>query len=126
MHPRTAAVAATRALETAGKAILVAGSALVLALALVAVVGPTELMISIGSGALTCAAFATGGAVVVMPAALVLLGRRIDVFSFPPPAPLARAWSGVVGWGNWVTRHAVYAGFVATALLADCGPGVRR
>jgi RND superfamily putative drug exporter len=87
-------------------------------LALVALIGPTQLMVSVGAGALTCAAFATGGAVVVMPAALVLLGRRIDAFSFPAPAPLVRLWSGLVSGGNWITRHAVYSGFAATVLLA--------
>jgi RND superfamily putative drug exporter len=117
-HPRDAATAAIRDLETTGKAVLVGGTVLVLALGLVAIVGPTELMVSVGTGVLACAAFATGGAVVVMPAALVLLGRRIDAFSFPAPASLARAWSRLVTGGNWVTRHAVYAGFAATALLA--------
>ena len=34
------------------------------------------------------------------------------------PAPSARAWSNLLDGGNWVTRHAVYAGFAATALLA--------
>ncbi|HTX30376.1 MAG TPA: MMPL family transporter [Solirubrobacteraceae bacterium] len=114
---RTAVTAALRELRSTGRAVLVAGSAVVLALALVAIIGPTQLMVSVGTGALTCAAFATGGAVVVMPAALVLLGRRMDAFSFPAPAPLARAWSKLVDGGNWVTRHAVYAGFVATVLL---------
>jgi putative drug exporter of the RND superfamily len=118
MHPRTAATAAVRELESTGKAVLVAGTAIILALALVAVIGPTQLMVSVGTGALTCAAFATGGAAVVMPAALVLLGRRIDAFSFPAPAPLVRLWSAIVEGGNRVVRHAVYAGFVATVLLA--------
>jgi putative drug exporter of the RND superfamily len=112
------AAAAVRELETTGKAVLVAGTALIVALAVVAIIGPTQLMVSVGTGALTCAAFATGGAVVVMPAALVLLGRRIEAFSFPAPAPLQRLWSGVVAGGNRVVRHAVYAGFAATALLA--------
>jgi putative drug exporter of the RND superfamily len=118
MHPRTAATAAIRELESTGRAVLVAGTALVLALALVAIIGPAALMVSVGTGALTCGLFATGGAVVVMPAGLVLLGRRIDAWSFPAPAPFQRAWSALVGGGNWVTRHAVYAGFAATALLA--------
>lgn len=117
-HPRDATTAAIRELATTGKAVLVGGTALILALALVAVIGPTQLMVSVGTGALTCAAFTTGGAVVVMPAALVLLGRRIDAFSFPTPAALARGWSRLADGGNWVTRHAVYAGFAATALLA--------
>ena len=118
MHPRDAATAAIRELETTGRAVLVGGTALVVALALVALVGPSELMVSLGTGMLTCATFATGGAVVVMPAALVLLGRRVDAFSFPAPAPLARIWSGLLDGGNWVTRRAVYAGFAATVLLA--------
>ncbi len=117
-HPRDAVTAAVRGLETTGKAVLVAGTALVIGLALVAVVGPTQLMVSVGTGALTCALFATGGAVVVMPAALVLLGRKIDWLSFPAPAFLQRAWSRLVGAGNWVTRYAVWTGAVATALLA--------
>ena len=72
--------------------------AIALSLALVAVIGPTQLMVSLGTGMLACALFATGGAVVVMPAALVLLGRRIDFLRFPAPAPLARAWSRLRGW----------------------------
>ena len=116
--PRGAVTAAVRELGTTGRAVLVAGTALVVALALVAVVGPTQLMISLGAGMLACAAFATGGAVVVMPAALVLLGRRIDRFSFAAPAPLTHAWTRLASAGNWVTRHAVLAGFAATALLA--------
>jgi len=117
-QPRDAVTAATAELRTTGRAVLVGGGALVLALAIVAIIGPTQLMVSLGTGMLTCAAFATGGAVVVMPAALVLLGRRIDAYSFPAPAPLARAWSALLDGGNRVTRHAVYAGFAATALLA--------
>ena len=115
---RDAAAAAARELQTTGRAVLVAGTALIVALAVVAIIGPTQLMVSVGAGALTCAAFATGGAVVVMPAALVLLGRRIEAFSWPAPVPLQRLWSGVVDGGNRVVRHAVYAGFAATALLA--------
>ncbi|HUA49886.1 MAG TPA: MMPL family transporter [Solirubrobacteraceae bacterium] len=117
-HPRDAVTAATADLETMGKAVLIGGTALVLALAIAAVIGPTQLMVSLGTGMLVCAAFATGSAVVVMPAALVLLGRRIDAYSFPAPAPLVRAWSSIVDGGNQVARHAVYAGFAATALLA--------
>jgi putative drug exporter of the RND superfamily len=117
-HPRDAVTAATRELETTGRAVLVAGTAIIVAVGLVAVVGPTQLLVSVGAGMLTCAMFATGGAVVVMPAALVLLGRRIDWLSFPAPALLARAWSRLVDGGNWVTRRAVYTGFAATVILA--------
>ncbi len=117
-HPRRPAEAALRDLETTGRAVLVAGTGLIVALALVAVIGPAQLMVSVGTGVLTCAAFAVGGSVVVMPAVLVLLGHRIEWASFPAPAQLRRMWAALVGAGNRVTRHAVYAGFAATAVLA--------
>ena len=107
-----------RELDTTGKAVLVGGTGLIIALGLVAIIGPMELMVSVGTAALTCAMFATGGAVVVMPAALVLFGRHINAFSFPAPRFLQNIWSGLLSGGNWVTRHALYAGFAATALLA--------
>jgi putative drug exporter of the RND superfamily len=116
--PKAYADVAAFQLQTTGRAVLIGGSGLVLALALVAIVGPTDLIVSVGTAALTSAAFATGGAVVVMPAALVLFGRHIDALTFPAPRFLQRAWASLVGGGNWVTRHAVYAGFAATVLLA--------
>ncbi len=118
IHSRDVMTAAITDLETTGRAVLVGGTTLVLALALVAVVGPTQLMVSLGTGALTCAAFAIGGAVVVMPAAIVLLGRRIHFLRFPAPRFMERAWSKLLDGGNWITRHAIYAGFAATAILA--------
>jgi RND superfamily putative drug exporter len=116
--PRDAATAAIRELESTGKAVLVGGTAVIVALGLAAVVGPTQLLVSVGTGMVACAAFATGGAVVVMPAALVLLGRRIDAFSFGAPRPLAWAWSKLENGGRLVTRYAAFAGLAATALLA--------
>ncbi len=110
--------AAAYQLQTTGRAVLIGGSGLVLALGLVAIVGPTDLMVSVGTAALTSAAFATGAAVVVMPAALVLFGRHIDALTFPAPRLLSRAWTSLVAGGNWVTRHAVFAGFAATVVLA--------
>ena len=118
VHHMDAVEAAVAELQTTGRAVLVGGSAVVLGLALVAVVGPTQLMVSLGAGMLTCAMFAIGGAVVVMPAALVLLGRRVEAFSFDAPAPLARTWSRLVNEGNRVAQRPVFAGFFATLLLA--------
>ncbi|HUE26164.1 MAG TPA: MMPL family transporter, partial [Solirubrobacteraceae bacterium] len=84
-HPGTTAIAALRGLETTARAVLIAATAIIVALALVAIIGPTQLLVSVGTGTVTGAAFATVGAVVVMPAAFVLLGRRIDALSFPAP-----------------------------------------
>lgn len=119
-HHMDAAQAAVSELETTGRAVLVGGSAVVLGLALVALVGPTQLMVSLGAGMLTSAMFAIGGAVVVMPAALVLLGRRIEAFSFGAPGPVARAWSRLAGESSRVTRRPAFAGFFATLVLAVC------
>jgi putative drug exporter of the RND superfamily len=117
-HHMDAVHAATGELETTGRAVLIGGSAVVLGLAIVAVIGPTQLMVSLGTGMLTCAMFAIGGAVVVMPAALVLLGRRVEAFSFDAPAPLAGAWSRLVDAGTQLVRRPVFSGFFATLLLA--------
>ncbi len=115
--PRDAATAAMLDLAGTGRAVLVAGTALIVVLVLAAVVGPTQLIESVGIGAVLGAAFGTGGAVVVMPAALVLLGRRIDAFARPAPEFATRAWSRMLDGGNWVTRHAVGAGAAATLVL---------
>ena len=117
-HPPDAATAAIHELQTTGRTVLIAGTGIAVSLAIVAVIGPTQLMVSLGTGMLACALFATGGAVVVMPAALVLLGHRIDLMRFAAPGPLARAWSRLLGGGSWVTRHAVAVGGGATVLLA--------
>ena len=66
---------------------------------------------------LLCSALATGAAVAVMPAALMLLGTRMDAFAFPAPRFLARGWDWLVGRGRWVTRWAVMSGAIATAAL---------
>jgi X-X-X-Leu-X-X-Gly heptad repeat protein len=97
--------------------VLIAAAAIIVALALVAIIGPTQLLVSVGTGTLTGAAFATVGAGVVMPAAFVLLGRRIDAFGFPGPTFGTRVWEGLVSEGNWVVRNAVYAGLAATVVL---------
>jgi X-X-X-Leu-X-X-Gly heptad repeat protein len=117
-HPRDAASAALDDLQTTGRAVLVGGTAIALALVLVALIGPMELMVSLGTGMLTCALFAIGGTVVVMPAALVLLGRRIEWLRFPAPGFLTRGWDRLVDEERRVTRFAVFSGAFATLALA--------
>ncbi len=116
-EPRAASLAATAAVATAGRAVLFSGTAIIVALVLATAIAPTPILMSLGIGVLLCSALATGAAVVVLPAVLVLLGRRIDAFSFPAPRVLARSWDWLVGRGRWVTRWAVLAGAVATAAL---------
>ena len=114
---RQEGMAAAGVVTTAGRAVLLSGTALIVALILATAIAPTPILTSIGIGVLLCSALATGAAVVVMPAVLTLLGPRIDAFSFPAPRFLARGWDWLVGRGRWVTRWAVPAGAIATAAL---------
>lgn len=116
-------LAATEAVSTTGRAVLFAGTGLVLALLLASAIAPTEILVSLGVGVLICSLLAIGGAVVVMPAALVLFGDRMARPSFGAPAGLARDWDRLVGAGAWVRHNAAIAGALATAaLLALAAP----
>lgn len=115
--PRDAALAASSAVASAGRAVLVAGTAMIVALVLAVAIAPTTILMSLGIGVLLCSMLATGAAVVVLPAVLTILGRRVFAFSFPAPRFLARGWDWLVDRGRWVTRWAVVAGAVATAAL---------
>jgi RND superfamily putative drug exporter len=112
------ALAASRAVETSGRAVLIGGTALVVALALAPLIAPNTIVISLGIGMTLCAALAIGGAVVVMPAVLIILAHRLEAFSFSPPAVVRRPWSALADHGGgWVIRSAIVAGALATALL---------
>ena len=112
------AIASSRAVETSGRAVLIGGTALVVTLALAPLIGPDTILISLGIGATLCAALAIGGAVVVMPAVMTILGRRLQAFSFSFPAFVMAPWNALANrGGGWVIRNAIGAGAVATALL---------
>jgi X-X-X-Leu-X-X-Gly heptad repeat protein len=113
------ALAASRAVATAGRAVLIGGTALVVTLAMAPLIGPDTILISLGIGATLCAALAIGGAVVVMPAMMTILGRRLQAFSFAFPTFLMAPWNALANrGGGWVIRNAVVAGALATAILA--------
>ncbi len=113
------ALAASRAVETAGRAVLIGGTALVVSLALAPLLGPDTILISLGIGATLCAALAIGGAVVVMPALMTILGHRLEAFSFGVPGFLLAPWNALANrGGGWVLRNAIGVGAVATAVLA--------
>jgi RND superfamily putative drug exporter len=105
------------AVASAGRAVLISGTAMAVALVLAVAIAPTSILMSLGIGVLLCSLLATGAAVVVLPAALTILGRRVFAFSFPAPNFLSRGWDWLVGRGRWVTRWAVAAGALATAAL---------
>lgn len=109
--------AADAAVATTGRAVLFAGTGLIVALALATALVPTKILTSLGIGVLLCSALAVGGAVVVMPAALVLFGRRLTGPPLVAASALARDWDRLVGAGAWVRVNAILAGALATAVL---------
>ena len=112
-----AAAAASEAVQTTGRAILIGGTAMVVGDVVASTVGPTEVLTSLFVNSTLCATLAIGAAVVVMPAALVLLGDRTQALSFGAPAALTRAWDRLAGGERVVMRGAVWIGALATALL---------
>jgi X-X-X-Leu-X-X-Gly heptad repeat protein len=109
--------ATATAVATAGRTVLFGGTALAACLVLSSFIAPTKIITSLGIGAVLCALVAIGGAVVVLPACLVLLGHCVDAGRFGLPTFLDRTWERMIDAGSFVTRHAVYVGAVATAVL---------
>jgi putative drug exporter of the RND superfamily len=120
---RESVVAASASIASTGRAVLIAGTGVFLSLLIASVVGPTENLHSVGTGATVNALLATGAAVVVMPAVLVLAGRRLFAWSFGAPRLLAGPWNRLLGAEGLVLRRAVVFGAAATlALLALAVP----
>ena len=112
-----AAHAAAAAVETSGRALLIGGTALVASLLVSDLIGPTKVLTSLGFTATICGFLAIGIAIVVMPAALSLLGDRAQAFSFGIPGFVGRPWSALTGKDRSVVAHAVPMGALATGLL---------
>lgn len=112
-----AAHAASASVQTTGRAVLYAGTALTLSLLLATAIAPTVILTSLGIGALLCTLVSVGGAIAVLPAVLVLAGHHLDVWSLPRAGFLSRRWAGLVGAGDAVVRRPVISGAIATAFL---------
>ena len=116
-NPREAAVAASASIRGTGRAVLIAGTGLFISLFLASVIGPTENLHAVGTGATVNALLATGAAVVVMPALLTLAGRGLFAGSFGAPRLLSTPWNRLVGAERFVLRRAVVFGAAATLAL---------
>ena len=115
--PRSAATSASTSITSTGRAVLIAGTGVFLSLFLASVIGPTENLHSVGTGATVNALLATGAAVVVMPAVLVLAGTRLFAWSLGAPRLLTAPWNRLVSAERLVLRRAVVAGAAATLAL---------
>jgi hypothetical protein len=98
--PAAAAPAALATMATAGRAVLIGGTALALALILASQLGPTEIVVSLGVGVLLCSLLAIGASVVVMPAVLVIGGTRLEAYAFGVPRLARAAWARLTGAGT--------------------------
>ena len=125
-HPdRPAEALLEYAVGTTGRALLYAGTVMLASLLVVEVLGVTNVVATLGIGALLCTALATGAAVVVVPAALALFGDRAVGWRMPAPAGLSGTWDRMVAVGGSIARHPLPAGVLATAgLLALAVPAV--
>lgn len=112
------AEAALDAVDTGGRGILIGGTALILALVVATLIAPTEILTSLGIGVLLSAVLAVGGAVVVLPVVMTLMGEGMQWLSFPAPRFVVATWHRLTGGGASVVRHPVPAGAAATLLLA--------
>lgn len=74
--------AATTAIASAGRTVLLAGTAVVVMLLIASTLATTQILNSVGVGALVTAAVATVAAVTVLPATLVLFDSRLRALSF--------------------------------------------
>lgn len=115
--PREAAIAASAAVATTGRAVLIAGAGLIASLAVASLVGPTENLNSIGVGVISCALLGVGAAVVVMPAVLALTGPRMFALGFGAPWFIAAPWRRLVGARGLVLKRAVPAALVGILAL---------
>ena len=112
-HARAASTELASAIvRLSGRGVLVGGSAFVVALLVASRIAPSEALTSIGIGAVGCGLVSLLLALMAFPAALVLLGSRLDALSFSPPREAHASPDQ-----RLVTRHAVVAGFVATLAL---------
>jgi putative drug exporter of the RND superfamily len=113
---KEAAVAASATVASTGRAVLIAGAGLVTSLFLASAIGPTDNLLSVGTGVTVNALLAVGAAVVVMPAVLTLLGGRMFAGSFGAPRLVGQPWRHLAA-GRPVLRRAVIAGGAGTLAL---------
>ncbi len=123
-------VAVVRTVVTAGRTVLFSATTVALSMA-VMVLFPMHFLKSFAYAGVAVVAFAAFAAVVVTPAALVLLGERLDSFnvhrlvrrllgrSEPVPQPFQQQFW--YRWTRFVIRRAVPAGLAGVAFLVFLG-----
>jgi putative drug exporter of the RND superfamily len=115
--------AAVGSVNTSGRAVLFAGTIVVLALLVLLLFG-ISITSGIAVGAAVDVAFTMAAALTLLPAMLSLLGRRVNSLRVPgrrltgPPVPSPRlgAWASLIRRRRWVAAPAVFALMLVLAL----------
>lgn len=115
--PAASAHAAAEAATGAGRAVLIAGTALVVAMVLASLLSMPEILNSIGIGATIMAAVGAAGAVGALPAMLTITGPHVEAASFgpkigSPKAPLAHRLAALPA----IVAGVALAGMVALSI----------
>ncbi|BBZ46717.1 MMPL family transporter [Mycobacterium parmense] len=119
-----------RTMATAGRTVLFSATTVALSMVSLALF-PMYFLKSFAYAGVAVVAFAAFAAIVLTPAAIVLLGQRLDAFDLrralrhllrrPEPAPRPIQETRWYRWTKFVMRHAVPAGLSVVALLLVLG-----
>jgi RND superfamily putative drug exporter len=119
---RTTHEAVAVAQRTAGRTILFAGLALAAAMIAANFVAPGGILVSAGFGVLASVALSVLGAVFALPPALLLLGPRVNKWSFGRSAGAAGGWGALAF--RAISRPAVAALLVLVLVVALAAPSL--
>ena len=108
--------AAAETMDTAGRAILVSGVAVIASLAAVMVV-PSQPFRTSALGILLAVAFVLAAALTLLPALLSWLGHRIDRFALPWAGAVQHRSEPFARWGRLISRRPLALGALALVAL---------
>jgi RND superfamily putative drug exporter len=103
-------------MDSAGRAVLVSGLAVLASLATVMVV-PSQPFRTSALGILLAVAFVLAAALTLLPAMLARLGPRIDRFAMPWAGSVQHRSEAFARWGHVIWRRPVVTGGLAVAVL---------
>ena len=119
--------AVAETMDSAGKAVLVSGIAVLASLAAVMIV-PSQPFRTSALGILLAVGFVLAASLTLLPALLARLGPRIDRFALPWSGAVQHRSEAFASWGRLIWRRPILTGGLAVAVLAPLaltGLGVR-
>jgi putative drug exporter of the RND superfamily len=103
-------------MDSAGKAVLVSGLAVLASLSAVMLV-PSQPFRTSALGILLAVGFVLAASLTLLPAVLAALGSRIDRFALPWPGAVQHRSEGFARWGRLIWRRPALLGALAVGLL---------